>query len=253
MHRVAIVLRPGAARTRCGGVSLTRQPVKFESQQNYGLEPAFGNLEADLDEFCAQTKKSPLISARTAVLFQGTSEAFTLLPNRGKEDAATVPSLEFFAWRKAQPTSSDSPPLEYLPSNGFLYSGNWIDRALLVEGSKSYRFRILHPLDTVMLRLLRLPSSESAFGQQDKEEIRRIMAEVKPSAAMLIELLTENHLRYLKPADTADLRNLLSAHQNISENTRWFLSRFLPDHSWEEICQMAFARHQKAMGRLLPD
>ncbi|MBI4626742.1 MAG: hypothetical protein HY736_26415 [Verrucomicrobia bacterium] len=160
-------------------------------------------------------------------LFGAGSLAFTILPERSTNDLDMIVSDELAAFLNAYDASTDV-VVELLDENLLLLLGPWATRACEVIGPRGTAFRLVHPLDTAMQKLLRY--DEERFIAKDQPDIEQIIAQLEPNEASLINLLTENPARY------ARLMGRFAAQADaIERNTRWFLHRFLPQLTFEDI------------------
>ena len=110
-------------------------------------------------------------------------------------------------------------------------------------GYRRTKFDVMHPLDTVMQKLLRM--NEEKFVEKDVPDIRAVIERFQPPAATLMHLLTENPARYYKAPLGRD-------HQReaVERNTSRFLGSFISDCSYEELVRRAVDRNYEAVGRI---
>lgn len=206
-----------------------------------GLELAASTYEKESGRVAWKKSDSPAI-------FGASSLTLSLLQNRTSEDVDIALSSEFLEWwtKNGGPAeNTDALPLEV-----FSFCGNWQSRAATIEGLNGMSFRVMHPLDTVVQKLLRIDPIK--FDLKDKGDIKQILDKLKPSPETLTEMLTENHLRYRPPIiePGAHFRPMIQMHEAMKRNTNWFLSTYLPEKSYEEINFLAENRHLKALGGL---
>jgi hypothetical protein len=212
------------------------------------------DLELSAEKFRKESGKQPWAAYDTPVIFGAASLALTLVPERTSDDVDMALSPEFIAWRRKNWPSMGVTATETLPFGVFAYCGNWKSRATVCEGLTGITIRMLHPLDTAIQKLLRIKSPEEKFEKKDKGDIAKIIAALNPSEELLLNLLTENHFRYIEPAvEPGDRgRNQMLQYESIKSNTAWFLSQYLPGCSFEEICKLSFERRESELGRLIP-
>ncbi len=160
-------------------------------------------------------------------LFGAGSLAFTILPERSTNDLDTLVSDELAAFLGAYDTST-AVEVELLDENLLHLLGPWATRACEVIGPRGTSFRLVHPLDTAVQKLLRY--DEQRFIAKDQPDIGHIIARLEPDPDTLGNLLTENPARY------ARLPGRFTAQADaIERNTRWFLHHFLPQLTFEDI------------------
>ena len=113
---------------------------------------------------------------------------------------------------------------------------------------------VKYPLDTAVQKLLRIKSTYDKFEKKDKGDIVKIMAALNPSKEHILDLLTENHFRYIEPAVEPGNRGRaqLLQYDSIKANTTWFLSQYLTECPFEEIRKLTFDRRDAELGNLIP-
>jgi len=208
------------------------------------------SLEIAAGSYENETGRTAWKQADAPAIFGATFLTLTLLQNRTSEDVDIALSPQFLEWWK-----NHGGPAEYtdvLPFEVFSSCGNWQSRAVTIEGLNGLAFRILHPLDTVMQKLLRIDPVK--FELKDKGDIRKIIEALGPNPETLTEMLTENNLRYRPPVmePGAHFRSMIEMHNAMKSNTQWLLTTFLPDTTYEDITTQAEERHLKALGNLVP-
>lgn len=203
------------------------------------------DMELCAKKYFADTQCEPWVASDSPVIFGAASLALTVINDRTSDDVDFALSDDFWKWRSKNWSSLGITTSETLRLGVFTYCGNWRARASLVEGLEGTSFRVMHPLDTVMQKLLRIKTEEQKFELKDKGDIRRIMSALQPSKEFVTHLLTENHLRYIEPVVEPGSRGRveLAQHSAIRENTTWFLQEFAPETSYDEICDRASQRH----------
>lgn len=180
-------------------------------------------LEKLMVEF-AQGRPPPVI-----ILFGSGSLAVTILPDRSTNDLDAIVSDEFAAFANAKGGETDL-TIELLDERLLLLLGPWQTRTALLFGPLGVQFRLVHPLDTVMQKLLRY--SPAQFASKDQSDIDAVLACLQPSPETLLELLTENPARY------ARLPGRFSSQADaIERNTRWFLGAHLPQVSFDLVLE----------------
>ena len=86
----------------------------------------------------------------------------------------------------------------------------------MLVGDSGVLFKVVHPLDTVSQKLLRL--SESVFDTKDKEDIHQIVSILNPDRETVVKLFQEGSSRFgLLEKDTSEA---------IRRNTQWFIDAF---------------------------
>ena len=109
-------------------------------------------------------------------------------------------------------------------------------------GYKGTEFLVLHPLDTVTQKLLRI--SEEKFEIKDKPDIKAILTRLGTPEDSLRSILTENALRYYPNPLGKDEQNIA-----VERNTRWFCKNFLTCN-YEELVKQAIDRLHTATARI---
>jgi len=199
------------------------------------------DMELCMKRFHAETKQDAFVLSDSPVIFGAASLALTVISDRTSDDVDFAISSDFLRWRREKWSSLGITQTETLPFSIFAYCGNWRSRATVVSGLEGTTFRLMHPVDTVMQKLLRIKSDECKFEHKDKRDIELVMETLSPSHDMLVALLTENPLRYQEPVVEPGRRGreALAQHSSMKENTIWFLERFLPGLTYDEICKRA--------------
>lgn len=208
------------------------------------------DLELSMTEYERKTGNPPFGRGDEPVIFGATSLALSILDERVSDDIDVALAPEFLKWREANwpfegPAFLDTPNIDGL----FVEMGRWNRRCSRVTGMAGYIFRILHPLDTVVQKLLR--RDQEVFEVKDKEDITLILAALHPSDETLVSLLTENPARYRKPA--VAVRSHRRNYDTVIANTNWFLQTFLPGRTVKQIADLAEQLHEANLGPLSGD
>ena len=243
------------------------------------------SLEDALTAYRKNTGRYPFTSTGNPLIFGATSLAFTLSPFRSSEDIDLAVSQDFLDWTLAyrvhahnfsrlrprhsgttidwgfsgfvcvNPIGTDwtesnwNPPLDVgvdLCSEDLLdLCGRWRERAVNIAGLTDVRFRLLHPLDVVAQKLLR--RSEDTFFGRDVLDIESVMERLNPPKETLIALLTECAQRY-NPTPNDSM--VPSQYEAVMRNTSWFLERFLPGMTVDEIAKKAWERKGATLGKI---
>lgn len=173
------------------------------------------------------------------VLYGSASLSLTILPLRVSHDvdvASTSSGFVEFAQAKMRKSRGAVP--EFSSSRILGYLGAWESRSASFEGLYGTEFLLLHPLDTMMQKLLRI--DETRFGINDQKDICDIIRLLRPSEETLALLLTENPGRYRIPPNKDQARA-------VARNTAWFLREFLPALSYSDLTQRAEAREEQEL------
>ncbi len=171
----------------------------------------------------------------------GASLALTLIPDRTTEDidvVAQVPIEEFLSKESLHWDYS----VEFLDETTLSLMGDWQSRRSIVVGPTGMEFQLMHPLDTIMQKMLRW--SDQDFAEKDWPDIKEIVAKLKPSPDTLKKLLTENPFRYLKGTGPMTV-----ATDAIEANTRTFLAEFLPEVTFGELTRLAYTNLEKKLNK----
>lgn len=161
------------------------------------------------------------------IIFGSGSLALTLLPDRSTNDLDTIATDEFATFVNNKATQTDI-HVELLDEALLRLLGPWSSRASDLIGPLGSPFRLVHPLDTVMQKLLRF--SPEHFRDKDQEDIAEVLASLKPTGETLVNLLTENPARYARLPG-----KFMAQAEAVERNTRWFLDTFLPPWNFEQI------------------
>jgi hypothetical protein len=175
----------------------------------------------------------------TYTICGGVSLALTLIPNRSTEDidiVAREPIEEFLNREKLHWDYS----VEFIEETTLAPMGNWRARTSTAVGPMGLEFQLMHPLDTIMQKLLRWSAKD--FAEKDWPDLGKIIEAIKPSSETLIKLLIENSFRYNKAAGPMTI-----ATDAIERNTRAFLEEYLPDISYEKLSQLAFGKLESSL------
>lgn len=204
------------------------------------------DIELSMAAYEKETGEPPFLQGEAPVIFGATSLALSILNERVSDDVDVALSPDFLHWRTKNwphegPGFLDAPDIEGL----FTEMGFWNRRCSRVAGMSGYEFRILHPLDTVMQKLLRRVPEK--FELKDKGDIALILELLRPSEHTLLGLLTENPARYRQPIAVKAQRR---GFEQVKKNTEWFLRTYLPSHTLEEVAGKAEERHEEKLGLL---
>jgi len=224
------------------------QPLPIVSlDERTRIGGAILDMELSISRFQAETKRSPFVLANAPVIFGAASLALTVLGDRTSDDVDFALDADFLRWRRDYWPSLGITQAETVPFGVFAYCGNWRSRATLLEGLEGNTFRLMHPIDTVMQKLLRIKSADGKFEHKDKGDIIRIMSTLAPSRELISEMLTENSLRYQEPVIEPGHRGraALAQFSSTKENTEWFLDQFLPNVTYDEIRERALQKHEQ--------
>lgn len=156
---------------------------------------------------------------REIVVFGSSSLALSILPTRTSHDIDMAVADRFVSYANERLPYSRNPKhidLEFCPRWLLRHCGEWEERCSLLVGESGVQFKVVHPLDTVSQKLLRIP--EAVFEAKDKEDIRQIVSILNPDRESVIRLLREGSSRF----------HLLerSVSDAVRRNTRWFLDEF---------------------------
>ena len=162
-------------------------------------------------------------------IFRAGSLALTLLPDRSTNDLDAIVADEFAAFVKNKDPETDI-EIELIDEGLLRLLGPWADRTSELFGPLGLKFRLVHPLDTVMQKLLRF--SDEHFASKDQGDIDGVLTSLQPTRETLVDLLTENPARYARLAGRFE-----SQAAAIERNTRWFLGTYFPEMSFEDIVQ----------------
>lgn len=169
------------------------------------------------------------------VIFGSGSLALTLLPERSTNDLDTIVTDEFAAFVNDRAPETDL-EVELLDERLLALLGSWSKRTSEVIGPLGCSLRMVHPLDTVMQKLLRF--SDQRFAEKDQGDIDAVVTSLQPTKETLIELLTENPARYARLSG-----RFASQADAIERNTQWFLGKYLPELDFKDIVRLTGDRY----------
>jgi hypothetical protein len=173
-------------------------------------------------------------------IYGSSSLTLTILPNRISHDVDVAVSEDFREFINAV-CSNERPALGQLEINTanpivLRFCGNYHQRSRTLTGSKQsdlVPIEVLHPLDTLSQKLLRIPLD--VFQQKDIPDIDKILRKLKPKRETLVRLLRESFERYTTAAPD-------EMRKAAGRNTRWlFKTYFTPIDIRGEVVKPAVA------------
>ncbi len=168
--------------------------------------------------------------------------ALTIIPSRSTDDidvVTTEPLDEFLA---DKPGFHWDMQVEFMDEGLLRLMGDWTQRTSSAKGPLGRDFLLMHPLDTMMQKMLRWDSVR--FEEKDIVDIDEIVKVLNPSIDTIRTLLCENPFRYAQASGPLSV-----ASEAIERNTRLFLERHLPGNSYEAIVREANIRFSKKLQR----
>jgi hypothetical protein len=198
-------------------------PSHQAAQINPGILSTVAALERLMLEFA---EKHP---PHLTTLFGSASLALTMLPDRSTNDLDAIASDEFVKFVNEKDHETDI-EIELLDEKLLRLLGPWATRTSELRGPLGLPFRIVHPLDTVMQKLLRY--SEAQFVTKDQGDIENVITCLRPTKETLINLLTENPSRYARLAGS-----FATQADAIERNTQWFLGAYVPEVSFKDVLE----------------
>jgi hypothetical protein len=176
----------------------------------------------------------------------GTSLTLTLIPNRTTEDIDIITQEPIEKFLNKENLHWDY-SIEFLDERSLFLMGNWKTRTSDAIGPTGIKFQIMHPLDTIMQKLLRW--SDKDFAIKDWPDIKAIHAILQPTKNTLKKLLTENPARFTK-----GIGPIAAVTDAIETNTRTFIAEFLPGTTYEKLAETAYINltNQLEQAHLLP-
>lgn len=196
-----------------------------------GLLPTLATFEEGITlyeaaggESCRYTISSVAGTALT-IIFDRSSKAHQITANE--------PLAKFLSERLE---------VEFVDEGLLNLMGNWTSRISLGLGPMGHEFQLMHPLDTVMRKMLQWDIER--FSAKDMADIDEIILTINPSSETIRGILSENPFRYAKAAGP-----LKMATDAIEANTRLFLTRYLPGVSYDSIVIEANQKYFVAMER----
>ncbi len=168
--------------------------------------------------------------------------ALTIIPNRSTNDVDIVTAQPLDEFLSGKEEFHWDMEVEFMDEGLLRLMGDWGTRTSSAKGPMGREFRIMHPLDTMMQKMLRWDTER--FEAKDMPDIDAIIEALHPSSETLRGMLCENPFRYAKASGP-----LAIATDAIESNTRLFLSRHLPSVSYESILVEASQKFAKKMER----
>ena len=172
------------------------------------------------------------------VLFGAASLALTILPSCTTRDIDLIAPGQFIEFLKNKKSQTNL-DIEIIDPYLLFYLGNWRERSCCLVGYEKTEFQILHPLDTVAQKLLRIDAEK--FDIKDKPDIAHILQLLNPSEATMVQILTENPARY-RLADDTELAAL-------ERNTGWFAENHLRGWGFSRLRDESQKRRSEMMRR----
>jgi hypothetical protein len=219
--------------------------VIFETDQTkFPLDPTLLATLTTLEKCIIEHEKKGAKSTYT--ICGATSLALTIIPNRATEDIDIITAENIDELLKNQNLHFDA-AIEFLEPQMLTLMGAWQSRTSQAVGLHGHTFQIMHPLDTIMQKLLRW--DQEKFEAKDQPDIEIIIETLNPSKTTLHTLLTENPFRYNKIQGPLSI-----ASDAITRNTQWFLTNYLSKTTLPDIKNDAEQRYtqQLAKAGLLP-
>jgi hypothetical protein len=173
-------------------------------------------------------------STHSFSLFGSTSLSLTILPNRSSEDIDIIAEADFVDFINSSKLGEGELNIEVLEPNITSLLGNWQSRTSSIKGIKNQQFNLLHPLDTLTQKLLRLDPNK--FNTKDAKDIKEIVELLSPSQNTLLSLLTENPNRYIENPWFKE------QYAATKRNTTWFLNTFVGQTSFEDLGRISAER-----------
>lgn len=202
-------------------------------------------VEKIVDLFLKEKELPPAFARQRHffTIFGASSLSLTVLPTRTSDDIDMVASEEFVDFVNSRDFPWTEMAVEVLDPRILNLMGQWQSRACAMTGYQGTSFEVMHPVDTVMQKLLRM--NQEKFFEKDVPDIKAIIGRFHPPEETLKHLLTENPNRYYKvPFGHDDQRTA------VEHNTRWFLSNFAPTCSYEDIVQRAVEQNNATVSKV---
>lgn len=191
------------------------------------IDPGILSTITALDRLMAEFARGN--PPHVTTIFGSGSLALTLLPDRSTNDIDALATEQFAEFVNSKSIETDI-NVELLDVGLLKLLGPWASRTSELVDPMGSQFRLVHPLDTVMQKLLRYTPEQ--FHEKDTGDIDAVLAALQPTPETLVDLLTENPARYARlPGRFA------SQAEAIERNTTWFLNNYLPGLAFEAIMQ----------------
>ncbi|MBX3749124.1 MAG: hypothetical protein KF897_03460 [Opitutaceae bacterium] len=166
------------------------------------------------------------------VICGAVSLALTVLPDRTTKDIDLVAKGTFIEFLKTKNRNDTNLEIEVLNPSFLFYLGFWRERAARLTGYQGTQFLVLHPLDTIAQKLQRLQADR--FEAKDQPDIDAIISTFHPTSKALVDILTENPSRFRMASEEEE--------KAMTRNTHWFLKKFLPSYTFQQIKRLALER-----------
>lgn len=194
-------------------------------------------IESLLKEF----KSSHPHTRQKIAIFGSASLILTIYPGRVSHDTDVALTSDFFMFCQEKKRKSRGTTLEFSPISLLNHLGRWEERSSHLTLLENHEILILHPLDTIFQKLLRLDSDR--FHTNDKPDITKVIQTLNPSKKTLETLFTENHILYESPETSFQ-------NKAFKNNLEWFLSEFCPELTYENLAKTAINQHVDLMVEL---
>ncbi len=125
------------------------------------------------------------------VIFRSAAITFGVDIQRNSEDIDYVVSEAFLAWAESRRKHDTDLAVDLADEAIFNLCGKWRERTCFLQGLLETRFRLLHPMDVVMQKLLRRDPIE--FEEKGIPDIQVILDKLRPTSEALMGLLTKIH------------------------------------------------------------
>ena len=175
-------------------------------------------------------------------LFGSASLSLTVLPNRSSEDIDVIAEEDFVDFVNSAKLGEGELNVEVLEPNVTSLLGNWQSRTSSIRGIKNQQFNLLHPLDTLTQKLLRLDPYK--FKTKDIHDITEILKLLNPSQDTLLNILTENPNRYIENPWFKE------QYTATKRNTTWLLDTFIKNTSFDELGKLSSERLSQTTSKI---
>ena len=214
-------------------------------EEHSKLAAALISFEQAIAAYKEQVGEDPLVHRQGPVIFGAAAITLGIDLQRKSEDIDYVVSDAFLSWAETNWKHETDLAVDLADEDIFNLCGKWRERTCSLQGLLGTRFRLLHPMDVVMQKLLRRDPFK--FEDKDFPDIQVIMTKLHPTRETIMGLLTENSLRYVNdPRDRWEPKQ----YDAVFSNTLLFLKEFLPDVSVEQVMDAAAERQHLRLAAL---
>jgi hypothetical protein len=139
------------------------------------------------------------ISSFEVAVYGSSSLTLNILPGRLSHDVDIATGKEFVDFLEENNLLKNERGLELSPNYSTImrYAGRWERRCTQVLGTADMVFNVLHPIDTLSMKLMRI--DVNTFQQKDEGDIKAIISTFNVTRSDITSLLQESFERFIAP------------------------------------------------------